>query len=296
MNSDDLRFFLTISQSDTLAMAARSLDVTPPNITQRLQSLEKKMGVTLIKRPSRRVCLTDEGWMIFEKAKKIIESLDDLSRHLDERRGVVSGKLNILAPLGYGADYIAPLISDFKKYHPSLEIELSLSDIPSWTSFHEWDIVIYIGELKDSSMSCIKLSENKRYLCASPQYISLHGMPSNPTELSRHHCIVLRENDEDVTLWKFTHRQEKVSVRIQPYLSTNNGKTVKQWGLKGDGIFIRSDWDIKEDIAKGNLIHLLPDYKLPNADIVALTSYANSSRPPRIQLFLDFLKVNLQVF
>lgn len=177
MNSDDLRFFFAIANAETLAMAARILNVTPPNISQRLQMLEKKVGFKLIKRPSRKVSLTDEGWVIYEKAKKIIDDIDNLNYELNQKKGHVSGKLRVLAPLGFGAEYIAPIILEYKKSHPTLDIELSLSDIPSWASFAEWDIIIYIGELKDSSLHCIKLSKNQRYVCASPDYLDHFGHP-----------------------------------------------------------------------------------------------------------------------
>lgn len=293
MNTDDLRFFLTVANSGSLAMAARSLEVTPPNISQRLQSLEKKVGFTLIQRPARQVILTDEGWLIFDKAKKIIEEIDNLTIVLDERKGCVSGKLRVLAPLGFGGEYIAPIISEFSKMHPSLKIELSLSDLPSWKNFNEWDVIIYIGELRDSSLFRIKLCENSRYLCASPEYLAKNGVPKTPEGLKDHQCIVLRENDEDVTLWKFYRGDEQFSVRVNPHLSTNHGKTVRFWGEQGMGLFIRSGWDVKKSLDEKRLVRLLDDFEIPNADIVALTNFNHKSRPLRIQHFIEIMQERL---
>ncbi len=106
-------------------------------------------------------------------------------------------------PLGFGNDYVAPLLGEYKAKHPQLDIELELSDNPNWASHHKWDIIIYIGALNDSSLKMITLAKNQRFICASPEYIQEMGCPEEPQDLVRHRCIALRENNEDVTLWQF---------------------------------------------------------------------------------------------
>lgn len=286
-----LLFIVTIAENRTLAEAARALNITPPSVTLRLQHIEKKLAVKLIQRPSRIVTLTEEGQLLLNKGRLILQGLDDLQELINERKEQVCGKLRVLAPLGFGNDYIAPLLGEYKAMHPQLDVELELSDNPNWAKHHKWDIIIYIGELNDSSLKMITLAKNQRFICASPKYIERKGIPQTPNELIRHECIALRENNEDVTLWQFTDEKGQPDIiRITPTLASNEGRVIKDWAIAGLGIIMRSEWDVQPQINSGDLIRLLPTYSLPNADIVALLSSPSKERSARISGFISLLK------
>jgi DNA-binding transcriptional LysR family regulator len=289
LNSDDLFFFLVLAGSRSLADAARRLDVTPPAVTQRLGSLEKRLGIGLIDRSGRRMALTDEGEMLAERARRICADLGGLADELSSRRGRVSGHLQVVAPLGFGQRYIAPLIARFRQRCPEITASLMLSDRPASLAAHTWDVMIQIGELRDSSLVMHRLSRNRRILCASPAYLKRRGTPSHPDDLRGHDCIALRENDEDVTLWRFRHRGgDTASVRIEPVLACNDGGTARHWALNAMGIMVRSEWDVAGLIRQGRLAPLLPDWHLPDADIVALVA-SRKARSARTEHFLQSL-------
>ncbi|MGI9898401.1 LysR family transcriptional regulator [Vibrio natriegens] len=291
VTTEDLKFIVTIAENRTLAEAARALNITPPSVTLRLQHIEKKLAVKLIQRPSRIVTLTEEGQLLLNKGRLILQGLDDLQELIYERKEQVCGKLRVLAPLGFGNDYIAPLLGEYKAMHPQLDVELELSDNPNWAKHHKWDIIIYIGELNDSSLKMITLAKNQRFICASPKYIERKGIPQTPNELIRHECIALRENNEDVTLWQFTDEKGQPDIiRITPTLASNEGRVIKDWAIAGLGIIMRSEWDVQPQINSGDLIRLLPTYSLPNADIVALLSSPSKERSARISGFISLLK------
>ena len=295
INSDDLRFFQVIATHTSLAAAARSLNVTPPSISQRLQVLERKLQLKLVDRHARSITLTSEGILLSERAKLILVELDDLHESIQNQRNEVAGCLKVLAPLGFGSKYIAPLVTQFQQQYPHLSVELELSDIPDWSAEHSWDIMIYIGELRDSSLRVSVLAPNKRFLCASPSYIKKFGSPNEPADLRNHHCIALRENAEDVTMWKFSppNKEEQESVRITPKLASNDGRVVKQWALEGCGIMLRSEWDVAAEIRNGDLVQLLNQYELPSANIVALLGTEQRARAKRTTMFLQLLKDTL---
>ncbi|MEF2142601.1 LysR family transcriptional regulator [Vibrio alginolyticus] len=291
VTTEDLKFIVTIAENRTLAEAARALNITPPSVTLRLQHIEKKLAVKLIQRPSRTVTLTEEGQLLLNKGRLILQGLDDLQEQINERKEQVCGKLRVLAPLGFGNDYIAPLLGEYKAMHPQLDVELELSDNPNWAKHHKWDIIIYIGELNDSSLKMVTLARNQRFICASPKYIERRGIPQTPNELTRHECIALRENNEDVTLWQFTDKNGQPDIiRITPTLASNEGRVIKDWAIAGLGIIMRSEWDVQPQINNGDLIRLLPTYSLPNADIVALLSSPSKERSARISGFISLLK------
>jgi len=295
INSDDLRFFGVIAGHSSLAATARFLNVTPPTITQRLQILEKKLQLKLVDRHARNITLTDEGQLLAERAKLILTEIDDLHESIYSQRNEVAGRLKILAPLGFGSRYIASLVTQFQQQHKSLSVELELSDNPSRVGDHSWDIMIYIGELRASSLRLSVLAPNKRFLCASPCYIEKYGEVNKPADLRHHHCIALRENAEDVTMWKFTssNTDKHESIRIIPKLASNDGRVVKQWALEGQGIIVRSEWDVAAELKSGALVLLLNDYELPAANIVALLGTEQRARAGRTTKFLKILKENI---
>jgi DNA-binding transcriptional LysR family regulator len=116
----------------------------------------------------------------------------------DDRR--LTGTLRIAAPFGYGRQYVAPMLARFARLHPGLHMQLDLRETP-WPDRHDADAVIHIGAVRDSSWVARTLSANERWLCASPDYLRLHGTPRVPRDVMAHDCICIRENDEDVTLW-----------------------------------------------------------------------------------------------
>ncbi|WP_028865409.1 LysR family transcriptional regulator [Psychromonas aquimarina] len=292
LTSEDLRFFYVIATHPSLTAAARNLNVTPPTVTQRLQLIEGKLQVKLVQRQARGITLTEEGLLLLDKAKLILSEMDQLQELMNNKKSQVSGKLKVLAPLGFGNDYIAPLVGEFQRSHQNLSVELELSDNPSWADSHQWDIIIYIGELRDSSLKLALLAPNRRFLCASPDYLARRGEPTSPKALRDHACIALRENSEDVTLWRFTHSTsgEQTSIRINPTLASNEGRVVKDWALAGHGIIMRSEWDVQSALNSGELQRVLPEYELPGADIVALLGTDARSRSARTAQFLQLLK------
>lgn len=295
ITTEDLKFITTIANHRTLADAARALNITPPSVTLRLQHIERKLSIKLIQRPSRVVSLTEEGQLILDKGLTILQGLDELQEQLDENKDEVCGKLKVLAPLGFGNDYVAPLLGKYKVMHPRLDIELDLSDNPIWSTHHKWGIIIYIGDLNDSSLKMITLATNQRFICASPKYIQEMGYPDTPQDLVKHRCITLRENNEDTNLWQFTNvttGKEEV-IRINPTLVCNEGRVIKDWAMADLGVIMRSEWDIQPQINRGQLVRLLPDYSLPNANIVALLSSQEKERSARVSGFISLLKEHL---
>lgn len=271
LTTEDLRFFLCLAAAGSLAQTARSLDVTPPAVTQRLHALERRLGVRLVNRSARGIALTDEGRLLAMRAGQICNELGDLADELAGRRGVVAGHLRVVAPLGFGQRFIAGLVADFRSASQDVTASLTLSDGPPRLASDDWDVMVHIGELRDSALVAHPLAPNRRILCASPAYLARHGAPAKPEDLRNHDCIALRENDEDVTLWRFRHAHgAAMGVRIAPILSTNAGATALEWALAGHGIVARSEWDVAAHLRTRALVALLAEWNLPDANVVAL--------------------------
>lgn len=289
----DLRFFVTITESGSLAEAARRLDVTPSAVSQRLRHLESRLGMQLAHRSTRRFTLTEEGELFHAGVVALLADLDGLVDKLRARSGEVAGTLHVGGPLGFGRQHLAPAIADFHTLHPKLMVSLTLSDVVSAADANRFDMIVHIGSLADSSMVAYPIAPNARFICASPKYLAQRPAPREPKELAQHDCIVLRENDEDVTLWRLRKKRNDIAVRVPAILSSNDGEVARQWALAGKGVVMRSEWDVAESLAAGKLVRVLPDWSLPDADVVALVA-GRTGLSARVKLFLAFLQARFK--
>jgi DNA-binding transcriptional LysR family regulator len=257
--------------------------------------MEERLGVRLLYRTRGRMMLTDEGRALAERGREILDELGNLADTLAARRGTVSGNLFIVAPFGFGRRYVAPLVAKFRSAFADVNINLKLSDRPGHEREDASDLVIHIGQLRDSSLLARRIAPNERFLCASPDYLARRGVPESPEDLRHHDSIVLRENMEDVTRVKFTPElgRNPAQVRLESALSSNDGDVIRTWALAGLGLMIRSEWDVAEDLKAGRLVRVLEKWRLPPADIYALFE-GRHGRSARARRFLDWLRDSLR--
>jgi DNA-binding transcriptional LysR family regulator len=293
ITSDDLRFFNVLAKSATLAESARKLDVTPPAVTQRLRALEARIGIRLIDRSGRKMSLTDEGALVASHGTIVADAMEALSEALADRKKSVGGHLRIAAPHGFGRQHVAPVADAFARAHPGVTVTLDLSDHPGAQLVETSDVVIHIGPSVHLNQIATTLAPNRRILCASPDYLANAEPVRSPADLARHRCLVVRENDEDVTLWRFLHAsREPETVRIHPTMCSNDGAVVREWAIAGQGIAIRSEWNIAGDLTAHRLKRVLPAWEVPAADVVAMLG-TRFGRSARTTAFLAMLRQSL---
>ncbi|GAB2797571.1 LysR family transcriptional regulator [Dyella kyungheensis] len=291
LTSVDIEFFAVIAESSSLAAAARRLDVTPPAVSQRLRQLESRMGVRLVDRSSKQLNLTPEGELLAARGAGVLSDIEVISAALSKSRNSVSGPLRVAAPFGFGRAHVAPAMAAMKQRFPDVELVLNLFDNPLGSVRSDsWDVLVHLGAPPDSTFRLRRLAPNRRVLCAAPDYLERHGEPLHPDDLRRHVCGVIREDEKDVSLWRFTLAQsESPTVRIRPAFASNDGDVVTAWVLAGLGIVERSEWAVADDLRAGRLIEVLPDWRLADADVVALLG-PREGRAVRVDHFVDTLR------
>lgn len=291
---DDPRFFLHIVRGGSLAAAARALNVTPSAVTQRLQHLEAKLGLQLVDRAARKLQLTDEGELFATESEAILQQYDTMIDALQARRSLVRGHLRVQGTFGFGRKYLAPALAAFQAEYPQLKITLHLTDRWVETESGGYDVVVHIGELANSSRVAFRIAPNERLMLASPAYLKREGAPKSPDDLPLHSCLLLQENDEDVGLWRMqSSRGKSAAVRVQASLLSNDGDVIKQWALAGRGIMLRSEWDTANEIAAGRLVRVLPEWRLPEANVYALVPQ-RKGLSTRAREFINFLSSQFQ--
>ncbi len=291
MNTDsasELEFFVLVARHGSLAAAARALDLTPPAATKRLAQMEARLGVRLVNRTTRRLSLTSEGETYLAHATRILAAIRDMEDAVASNRAAPRGLLRVNASLGFGRTTIAPIVSAFCKRHPQVEVQLDVTDRPVDLVENGYDLAIRFGALPDKRLAARRVLSNRRFLCASPRYLQQHGVPQTLADLSRHRCILHRQNDDAYGIWRFNEGEDSEVAKVHGALSSNDGDIVLGWALDGHGILIRSEWDLAKYVKSGRLRIVLPQYTLPSADLFVY--YLNrKNQAVRTRAFIDFL-------
>lgn len=284
----DLQFFSTLVKSGSLTAAAREFDVTPSAVSKWLAQVEARLGVRLVTRTTRRIGLTDEGEAYLAEGRRILAEIEDLERSISSRRAEPIGLLKVNASLGFGRSLIAPAVSAFARRYPDLEIRLILTDRPLSLTQGDADLGIRFGPPPDARLVARRIANHRRRVVASPPYLKRRGRPLVPHDLTRHNCLIVRQDDTAYGQWHFAKGAKTETVKVRGTLSSNDGTTALLWALDGHGVLMRSEWDSAPYVRKGRLEVLLPDYDLPPADLY--TVYPPKRHlAAKVRVFVDFL-------
>ncbi|WP_035057524.1 LysR family transcriptional regulator [Andreprevotia chitinilytica] len=284
----DLSFFALLARHPSMAAAAQELGITPPAVSRRLAGLEQRLGVRLLNRTTRRLSLTPEGERYLEEGERILRDIDQLERSLAASRETPRGLLRINATFGFGRRHLSPIVSDFIRLYPEVEVLLQLTDRPLDLTAHSMDVGIQFGAPPDARVLARKIATNRRFLCAAPAYLAEHGTPAELSDLPAHHCIVIRENERAFNNWQLSDGKQQVTVKVRGPLTTNHGEVAVDWALAGHGILLRSEWDIAPYLRSGQLCRLLEPWAGISADIHAIYPQRHHLSA-KVRVFLDFL-------
>lgn len=286
---DDIHLFLRVLDLGSISAAARSLDLSVAVASQRLQRLERELGVRLLHRTTRQLHATPEGAALAEQGRTLIEDLDALTSGLRLAGTCVSGTLRVTTSATFGTQYISPLLPQFLARHPAVRISVNLNDQVLDLVSAGFDLAIRIGALSDSSLVARRLAPNRRVLCASPDYLRQHGTPRTPADLAKHECLLLVGSQGRQDVWQLTDRSGRdVSVRVNGRFESNHGELLRDAAVSGLGIAQHSTWHIGDDLRAGRVKVVLPDYPLADTGIYAVTPQRRLV-PQRVRAFIDFL-------
>ncbi|MCS3605933.1 LysR family transcriptional regulator [Erwinia rhapontici] len=286
---DELAVFVAVVQQGSLAAAARTLRRSPPAITRALTALESRFAVNLIERTTRRLSPTPAGLALFERAKGVLE---DYQQALNATtRNQLSGRVRLTAPVQFGRQHIAPLVLTFLDRYPDIQIDLMLSDRYQDLIEQGLDMAVRIGQLRDSSLVATEVGQVQRMLVASPDYLTLHGTPLTPAMLIDHHLIAsaaLTAQRE----WRFGPEVQQERVRITPRLTVNEVETQLIAARAGKGIARLLSYQVHDDLLRGTLIEILPDFR-PPAVPVQLVAQNVKYMPAKVRAFWDLARTSL---
>jgi DNA-binding transcriptional LysR family regulator len=292
MNLGNLQLFVEVVRRGSFAAVARDRDSAPSSVSRAIRSLETELGVRLFQRSTRRLELTEVGQQYFASVEGLIEELRRAGEQATELTETPSGTLRVTAPVTFGQIGIIPLLPEFTRRYPALDIELVLTDNQLDLLVERIDVAIRLGSLSDSAYVATRLCSEPFVVCASPDYLARSGRPGEPAELSHHDC--LRLHLVDYSTWQFRHpsgRVENVAIRSRVVIS--NALALKQCALADMGITLLPRWVVQRELASGELTELFGDYAVGANSFEVPVWLLYPSRPYlplKVRVFADYVR------
>jgi DNA-binding transcriptional LysR family regulator len=291
----EMQVFVRVVEAGSFSEAARQLLMTPSTVSKLIGRMEDRLGVRLIERSTRRLSLTDEGRLFYERSGTLLSDLDDIEREVSRGAGGAGGTVRVNASVAFGVLGIEPQLPEFWRTYPNVVIDLSLSDEIVDLYLDRTDVAFRVGALTDSNLVARKLGVASRRIVASPAYLEAHGTPVMIEDLDQHNCLGFNFR-RAAPVWPLREGGRIVDRMVGGNLLANNGETVRRLALAGMGLARLGDFHVREDIANGGLVEVLGDAGHGDEEDVHALYLGGQRMPQRIRLFLDFMVPRLQNF
>lgn len=285
INLNDLEIFVSVVSSKSMSVAGRAHGLSPAVVSKRIKRLENQLGTRLLQRTTRQLSLTEIGQGFYERALAILAGLEDAESYIAGRSNETQGMLKISAPTSFGRMHVAPHLKAFMAQHPSLAVNLVLTDEMTDIIGGGFDVAIRIAELIDSSLVARRLAPVRRVLCASRDYVAKNGPPRDIEDLRHHVCLPAHNND----VWRLVGPKGPIALRPDGMLTTNSSEVIREAVISGLGIALRSTWDVGAELKDGRLVQVLPAFE--GSQNVALSAVYPSRQhlPAKVRHFIDYL-------
>lgn len=279
--------FVQVVASGGFTAAASRLGLSRAVVSKHVIALERRLGVQLLNRTTRRVAATEAGLAYYERCARILAELEEADLAISRLQAQPRGTLKVNAPMSFGTLHLAPAIATFAGLYPELRVNLVLNDRFVDMLDEGFDVGIRIGRLEDSTLIVRRIAPARRVLCAAPAYLARRGAPRHPRELATHACLQYGYLASGTT-WKLSGPDGEHAVAIEAAVCVNNGEVLRDLAIGGLGIALLPTFIVGPALAEGALLPLLDDYRAPETNI-------NVIYPPsrhlsaKVRVFTDFL-------
>lgn len=284
-----MEIFATVANAGHFGRAAELLNLSKSAVSYAVRDIEAYLGLQLIVRNNRTFLLTDSGQSYLAHCMRVLSEIDEFEDQLRGEDHDLSGTLRVTVPMSYGTYILAPLIAEFMKEYSSIYVTLNVTDKYVDLVEDSDDVAIRIGDPADSSMIGRRLASIKMRICASPQYVSLHGNPQSLEDLANLNCF----RYSGAPTWHLYHQSKELLFHPKGKLISNGGEAIREMTIHGGGISYLPDFTVDAALDDGRLVEVLEEYADKEYPIFAL-SPALEHKPLRAIRFIDFLASNLK--
>ncbi|MBB1202144.1 LysR family transcriptional regulator [Enterobacteriaceae bacterium 89] len=284
-----MQLFLRVAELESFSRAADTLGLPKGSVSRQIQALENLLGVRLLHRTTRRVQLTQDGMVYYERAKDLLSNLDELDGMFQHDPTSISGRLRVDMPVGVAKNLVIPRLPAFLQQYPGIELELSSSDRLVDVIREGFDCVVRVGTLKESGLVARKVGKLTVVNCASPDYLARFGYPETLDDLASHALIHYAVNiGVRPQGFELSLDNETRWLKTGGVLTVNSTETYHAACLAGLGIIQVPRIGVKEALRSGKLVEILPQYRAGAMPVSLIYPHRrNLSR--RVHLFMEWL-------
>jgi DNA-binding transcriptional LysR family regulator len=261
--------FVRVVETGSFSSAARHLRVGQPAVSKAIAQLEERLGVRLLTRSTRSLSTTEAGQAYFERAIRSIEEADEADLAARGAGAGLTGRLRVSAATTFASIHIIPLLPEFLRQHPGLDLEIVLDDRNIDLVEEGVDIALRMGKLADSSLTARRLGSSRRIIVGTPAYFERAGTPLVPADLLDHEAVVYTQTGDNV-VWTFSKGSFQTSVAIKSRLRVSAAEGVRAAVFADIGLAVASEWMFTPELKAGTAVEVLRDWDLPTLDLSAV--------------------------
>lgn len=291
----EMQVFVRVVEAGSFSEAARALLMTPSTVSKLIGRIEARLGVRLLERSTRRLSLTAEGQLYYERSQALLAELDSVERELSEGAASTGGTVRVNASVAFGVLAVEPVLPAFWQVFPNIVVDLSLSDEIVDLYLDRTDVAFRVGRLPDSGMMARQIGVAHRKIVAAPAYLERHGTPRGIEDLAQHNCLGFNFR-RAAPVWPLKESGRIVDRAVNGSLLANNGETVRRMALAGVGLARLGDYHVRDDIVAGRLVEVLADAVEGDEERINAVYLGGARLPQRVRVFLDFMAPRLQLF
>lgn len=291
MNGTDfeqITAFVAAIEHGGFTAAGQALGRDGSILSRRVTALEKRLGVRLMERTTRKLALTEAGESFHQRMLVALHALQEIEQDTAATAIGVRGTLRIALPATFGRMWIAPILPAFLAAYPELIVETAFEDRYVDLVAESFDVAVRIGTLADSRLVARKLAPSQRMLCAAPAYLQTHGTPSHPADLAKHACLGFSRLASH-PLWHLRDGDKTTTIRITGPLVTDDAQSLVQAAISGAGIAMVSDWLAGPELRSGRLVPVLSGHPVENNESVYLVHPSARLVPAKTRAFTDWI-------
>ncbi|MBK7844501.1 MAG: LysR family transcriptional regulator [Bdellovibrionales bacterium] len=291
---DGIDVFVKVIQAGSFTGAAKLLNMPVTTVSGKIRELERRLGVTLIHRTTRKLSITESGQTYFKHCLTALNEVTTAENALKDSKAEPEGLLRITAAPDLGHAVLPPLVKKYLAKYPKVKIELILTNRMIDLVGESVDLALRAGPMKDSTLITKKFKETEGSLWASSQFINKHGAPKNISELEKYDFLGFKIIGNKL---KFTDGKKTATIQISPRITLDDMEAVKIFVLADHGIGIMPSIICEQEIKSGKLVQLLPEWRIdigPSAKVVMSFVYPpHRFVPAKVKAFIELAVGNL---
>jgi DNA-binding transcriptional LysR family regulator len=280
---DDVSVFVKVVQAGSFSQAARQLSMPNTTVSAKVAALEKRLGVTLIQRTTRKLNITEAGEAYFRRCVVALEELQAAETEVTSSQAAPQGVLRITAPVDAGHTILPIMVRAFLKEYPTMEVDLVITNRVVDLVAEGVDIAMRAGELEDSTLIGKRFVSANMSFWASPSFVKKHGVPTHPRELDQYEII--RFNEAGFSKLTLTNGKERFTHAPKGRLSTDDLSVLKAFTLQGDGIGLLPTYLCEDELSRGKIVSILPQWYF-SAGSFSLVYPAQKFISPKVHAFV----------